>query len=77
MVSQHALQQGGSASGEGLLLGVGGCLLWGVCSLGMPAGGKPAPGGGGMETHKSRQLLLQTVRILLECILVFYVNAKQ
>ena len=50
----------------------------GVC----PGGGCPGPDpGGGVSQHAlrqtppSRQLLLQTVRILLECILVIFVSS--
>ena len=78
VVSQHALQQGGACS-------FGGCLLQGVCSLGGASSGESAPRGGvccwgvcswvvgGVETPQppeNRWLLLQTVHILLECILV-------
>ena len=51
------------------------------CSRGSAPGGVPAPGGacsgGGVwRPPESRQLLLRTVRILLECILVLvYINA--
>ena len=78
VVSQHTLQwgrvcsQGVSAPGGFCSHGVcsgrvpapmggacsGGCLLWGV------------PARGVWRPPKSRQLLLRTVRILLECILV-------
>ena len=86
VVSQHALEQGVPALGGLLLKGCllrgcllwggllpGGCLLWGgACSRGW---GCLLEGGcllwGCVETPpESRQLLLQTVCILLECILV-------
>ena len=59
VVSQDALQWGGACSRG--VPALGGCLLWGRSGLG---------GGGGGDPTKSRQLLLWTVRILLECILV-------
>ena len=70
VVSQHALQQvsreclvpGGCLVGGCLVPGVGGCLLWGdACSRGDVVETPPPA---------SRQLLLQTVRILLESIVV-------
>ena len=62
MVSQHALQQVS-----------GGCLLpGGACSWGVPA-----PGGVEETPPACRQLLLRTVRILLECILVCSVVTGQ
>ena len=83
VVSQHALQQvsGGDPSMP-CSRSPGGCLLWGcACSRGcllpgqgvtVPGGrGVPAPGGCGGDPVVSRWLLLRTVRILLECILVF------
>ena len=64
VVSQHALQQGVPAPGGCLFLG--GCLLRGGLLL----------GGVGVcaDPPESRRLLLQTVRILLECILVLEWN---
>ena len=54
----------------------GGGLLWGVC----PEGGGLVLGGGipgctEADLPWERQLLLRTVRILLECILVFMCNS--
>ena len=78
VVSQHALQQGGGipaclaaggsgpgGSAPGGCLVQGGLLLRGVCS-----------GGGCLVETPPRRLLLQAVRILLECILVVMVVAK-
>ena len=55
-----------------------GGLLWGVPAPGR-GGVEPALGGWGVETPSatSRRLLLRTVRILLECILVFLQYFKQ
>ena len=74
VVSQHALQQGGCAIQHALQWGAcspgvawsGGCLVWGVPGL-----GGLLPGGCLVETP--RQPLLWTVRILLECILVWHI----
>ena len=65
---------GGSAPGEGGGVPAPGdaCSwggLWGVCSRGVPALGRSAPGGCG-DPPESRRLLLRTVCILMECILV-------
>ena len=70
VLSQHALQQGGLLPGGCLL--PGGLLLWGcACSGGVPAtGGCLLWGSPHPSLPESRRLLLQTVRILLECILV-------
>ena len=64
VVSQHTLQQGVPA--PGLRGGLGGgdgdtCSRGGACS-----------GGVFTSPPESRRLLLRTVRILLECILVYY-----
>ena len=73
---------GGVSGPRGACFGGGGCLLPGVSApegVSAPGGyllggclllGVPAPRGCLMETPLSRRLLLQAVRILLECILV-------
>ena len=85
VVSQHALQQGGSAPRGVPALGGGVPVPGGVCSWGVPAlGGVCSWGGacsggcllwgvparGVWRPPTSRWLLVRTVRILLECILV-------
>ena len=61
--------RGGAWSGEGLLPG-GGLLLGGVYSQGGSAGG----GRGCLVETSPGLLLLWAVHILLECILVFYIE---
>ena len=64
---------GGYMLPGGACSGLGGCLLWGVpAPRGCLLWGVSAPGEGGWwrPPHTIRRLLLQTVRILLECILV-------
>ena len=68
VLSQHTLQGvsqqwGGACSGGVCSRGVS--ALAGACSRGVPTGGR-----GCGDPPQNKQLLLQTVRILLECILV-------
>ena len=69
--------QGGSAPGggfcsyEGLVLGRGVCCQGGLVPGGVSGPGGSAPGGCTEADPPERRLLLRTVRILLECILLF------